>query len=358
MKIEEYPNVRCASSCGREDIQFLDVRSDPFRVYGLYNYREEPTFCRLNRDVAKATNPGVVELNNHTAGGRVRFATDAGVILIRCTMPGVGHMSHMPLSGSGGFDLYVHSDDGHDTFRGVYMPPFDMTNGYEALSWGMGDGKIHTYTIHFPLYNGVNTLEIGLPRGSELLPGADYEPIAPVVYYGSSITQGGCASRPGSCYQNIISAHNNIDHINLGFSGSGRAEDAICHYMAGLNMSVFVMDYDHNAPSPDYLNATHAKLYHIVREANPDLPIIMVSKPDAKVYNDDVMRRSVIYQTYIDAWKAGDRNVSFVDGFTFFEPDYHDLCTVDGCHPNDAGFLGMARVIGYEVNRVLRKTMW
>lgn len=358
MKIEEYQGVVSASSCGREDIQFLDVRSDPFRVYGLYNYRTEPLFCRMNRDTAKAVSSVVDTLVCQTAGGRVRFATDANVILIRCKMPYIIRMPHFPLSGSSGLDLYVHSEDGTDTFQDVYMPPYDMTNGYEALGWGVGDGKVHTYTIHFPLYNPIETLEIGLPRGSVLLPGADYEPIAPIVYYGSSITQGGCASRPGNCYQNIITAHTNIDHINLGLSGNGKAEEVICRYMAGLNMSMFVMDYDHNAPDLDYLMGTHRRLYRFIREANPTIPIIMVSKPDAKVGDIDILRRSVVYQTYLDAWKSGDHLVSFIDGYTFFDPEYHDLCTVDGCHPNDAGFIGMARVIGHEICRILRKTFW
>ena len=132
----------------------------------------------------------------------------------------------------------------------------------------------------------------------------------------------------------------------------------MANYIAGLKMSVFVMDYDHNAPDPEHLEQTHEKFFRIIREKNPDLPVIFVTKPDAPQDENTVRRRNIVFDTYRRAWERGDRNVSFIDGNSLFEPEYHDICTVDGCHPNDAGMVGMARVIGRELSRVLNGRLW
>lgn len=101
----------------------------------------------------------------------------------------------------------------------------------------------------------------------------------PVVYYGSSITQGACASRPGNCYESILSRRLDCDYINLGFSGSAKGEDAIVDYIIGLDMSVFVMDYDYNAPTPEHLEKTHSKMFKAIRAEHPTLPIIIMPRP-------------------------------------------------------------------------------
>lgn len=359
MKIEELDkNLLVEKTFDRDDVVFMDVRKAPFKLYGLYKPEEGEEFIRIPSDLARETNEGVAFLAYHTAGGRVRFKTNSPFIAIRAKMKEITRFPHMPMTGVSGFDLYQHTSDGRDTFFNMFTPPVDMTDGYQQISPAINDGEMHTYTIHFPLYNVVSSLEIGLQAGAELEAGDDYLPIAPVVYYGSSITQGGCASRPGNAYQNIISARNNIDHINLGFSGSARGEECMAKYIASLDMSCFVMDYDHNAPNVAHLEATHEKFFRIIREAHPDLPVIFVTKPDARVNEDAIARRNVVYTTYHNAYAAGDRNVSFVDGYSFFEPEYHDICTVDGCHPNDAGFVGMARVLGREITRAMNHRLW
>jgi hypothetical protein len=103
-------------------------------------------------------------------------------------------------------------------------------------------------------------LYIGLQEGAKVEGGLKYRSELPVYYYGSSITQGACSSRPGNAYQSIISRRQNLDFVNLGFSGSGRAEEIIANYMAEQKMLAFVCDYDHNAPNPEYLNDTHCRL--------------------------------------------------------------------------------------------------
>ena len=128
---------------------------------------------------------------------------------------------------------------------------------------------MRTVTVNMPLYNGVQKLYIGVEKGASLQAAAPYT-APPVVYYGSSITQGGCASRPGSCYENIIHTKWDVDHINLGFSGNARAEDTMMEYIASLSMSVFVYDYDYNAFDSEYYAKTHYKGYLTVREKHPE----------------------------------------------------------------------------------------
>ena len=117
-------------------------------------------------------------------------------------------------------------------------------------------------------------------------------------------------------------------------------------YLASLDMSVFVCDYDHNAPSEEHLAATHWPLYCAMRKAKPDLPIILISAPDV-LHNPDwfAPRREIVRATYLRAKEAGDENIYWIDGGELFAGEDADSCTVDGCHPNDLGFYQMARAI-------------
>jgi len=174
-----------------------------------------------------------------------------------------------------------------------------------------------------------------------------------VVAESSSITQGACASRPGNCYQNIITRRLDCDYINLGFSGSAKAEPEIAEYIAGLDMSLFVYDYDHNATKLEYLQDTHERMFKTIRERQPDLPIVMVSKPAPKPTEAVIKRRDVIMQTYLNARAAGDEKVWFVDGSTMLQLFGGDNGTVDGVHPNTLGMMCMAQTIGDVMARIL-----
>ncbi len=346
-------NLTVETALGVNDVVFRDVRTDPFEIYGLYEPRRPGAFRRLPDEVAEGTNPGVVELNTHTAGGRIRFSTDSPYVALRVKMPGVCRMPHMPLTGSSGFDLYLDdpASSGSRYFR-TFIPPMDMQTGYESIIH-FGSRKTRYVTINFPTYNPVTELYLGLADGSSLGRGMAYRDLPPVVYFGSSITQGGCSSRPGNTYQAVIGRRFNLDHLNLGFSGNGRAEGKIVDYLAHLPMCAFVSDYDHNAWNADYLWKTHYPLYRAIRDANPDLPYIIISRPDFFVDPECPARRGAAYDTYRRAREEGDRHVYWIDGESFFRGEYEDMCTVDTCHPNDFGFARMAAVIGCELERAL-----
>jgi len=358
MKISDIDkNLAVESGLNLSDAVWFDSKEAPFRIHGIHRAEPGKLFLRMPHETAKATSAGVYLLNQHTAGGRIRFRTNAGYIAIRAEMPDGGIMPHMTIAGTGGFDLY--KNDGREyCYENTFMP------GGSIGSYGSSravDGKWHTYTINMPLYAAVKEVYIGLPRDAEIEPAEDYTYTKPILYYGSSITQGGCASRPGNAYQAMISRRFDSDYINLGFSGNAKAEDVMIEYLASVDSSVFVCDYDHNAPNADHLEATHEKLVRAYREAHPETPIIVVSRPDYTpekgAYDagrrEDERRRMIVRATWEKLAAEGDKNIHYIDGAHLFDGAFRDSCTVDGCHPNDLGFFRMAQVIGDEIEKHL-----
>lgn len=348
-KIEDADkNLKVSTTLEEKDIAFFDVSEPPFDIYGIMH--TDTGFCRVPKAVADNVNDGVKFLSTNTAGGRVRFKTDSPYVAISAKMPYITRFAHMPLTGIAGFDMYIY-ESGECRFAHTYVPPYDMTNGYDSIYYFKTGGE-HEIVLNFPLYNDVSSLLIGVKEGSSLSGGGKYIDKKPVVYYGSSITQGGCASRPGNSYQAIISRALDCDYINLGFSGSARAEDAIAEYIAELDMSCFVYDYDHNAPDAAHLEKTHEKMFKTIRTAQPNLPIIMVTMPLETDMDEIDKRREIIYRTYRNALDGGDKNVYFINGYDFYKMS-GDSGTVDGCHPNDLGFWQMADTMLPIIRKVL-----
>ncbi len=354
-------NFATTQHIDENDIVFYDVRKEPFKIYGLYDPKSGNIFKRLPDEVGTEVSKSVNWIYKHTAGGRVRFCTDSWRIAIRCHMPNVGLMSHMPLLGSSGFDLYEDSPTGsRSIYRGSFIPPKDMTNGYEA-EIVFSERRMRYFTINFPLYNNVSSLDVGIQCDAFLGAGLEYRNSSPVVYYGSSITQGGCASRPGNSYQNFISARMGLDYVNLGFSGGCCAEKLMIEYLASIDMCAFVCDYDHNSPNPDHLRQTHLPLYKAIRATHSKIPYIIMSRPDVhKNCNreDSALRRDAIIDTYRYARSNGDDNVYYIDGEGIFKGEYEDACTVDGVHPNDIGFMFMADTLCCTFERIMADGKW
>ncbi len=352
-------NFKVETTLKETDIVWYDIKNAPVDVYGFYNYKNEPIFRRTPHKVAAATSANVERLHTNTSGGRVRFFTDSPYIAIKSEMPsGPVHKSHMSLLATSGFDLYADFCSG-SVYSGSFIPPQKMKDGYESIIYPALRAQPEYFTINFPLYNNVANLYIGIKEGSVLKEGKKYTFDTPVVFYGSSITQGACASRPGNMYENFISRRYDTNYLGLGFSGSCKGEDAIVEYMTTLDMSVFVSDYDHNAPDTQHLLSTHMRVYEKIREKHPTLPYIMISRPGyhryAHSYADAVQRRDIVYKSYITAINSGDKNVYFIDGERLFGGECRDACTSDGVHPNDLGFYRMADVIGSVIKPLLRK---
>ena len=351
-------NFAVNTNIDKIDIVYRDAREDCFKMYGLIAPNKEngnDCYVRVPQDVAKATNDGTYWNNRFTAGGRLRFRTNSDYFAIHAENNDKNaHMSHMPDSGFKNFDLYEKIGG-----KELFVKAFICANSVQDLVYDFREkGVMHEVTLNFPLYNGIEKLAIGLQEGAVIEEPTPYINEKPVVFYGSSITQGGCASRPGTCYQGYITRRFNLDYINLGFSGSSRGDKAMVEYMAGLDMSIFVLDYDHNAPNPEHLEKTHYYVYKSIRDSHPDIPIVMVSKPDFfNIFNvEDTQKRfNTIKNTYDTAIANGDKNVYLIDGRTFLE-DYPDAeGSVDGCHPTDLGFYFMGKKIGDVIGEILAK---
>ena len=329
-------NLAVQTSIQREGLCFYDVRQAPFRTDGVF--WENGMFRRMPEAVAKTVSEGVHMLHSHRAGGRVCFVTDSPYVAIKTEyIP--SKMPHFALSGSAGFDMYERYEE-EFRYAGTFMPPVDVENGYESVI-DFAECRERYITINLPLYSPVIKLYIGLKDGAVLKEAPEYRVKKPVVYYGSSITQGGCASKPGSSYQSILSRRFDCDYINLGFSGSARGEDEMVDYIKGLDMSVFVMDYDYNAPSAEHLDQTHNKMFKAIRAAHPTLPIVIMPRPKYYLTEKEKIRHQIIYRTYLEAKAAGDENVYFISGRKLMEM-VGDNGTVDGAHPTDSGFFSMA----------------
>lgn len=342
-------NFAVSADFGRDDIRFFDVKKTPEYLFGLVF--DENYFYRMPKEFAASVSAEVASLNRNTSGGRIRFCTNSPFVAISVKRDKIGLLPHMPLSGTSGFDLYV---DGR--FVGSFIPPSKDGAPYDRILYFGDDGMSeHEIMIHFSLYFRVENVYVGVQEDATLRAPAPYTPDRPVVFYGSSITQGGCVSRPGLSYPAYISRWLGCDYVNLGFSGNAKGEPAMADYIASLDPAVLVMDYDYNAPTYEHLEATHYAFYERFRAQCPHAPVVMVSSPSVRWHPEMIARRDLIRAHYEKAVAAGDDRVFFVDGETLMGGDDWDSCTVDGCHPNDIGHYLMAKGIAPAVREALQK---
>ena len=353
MRIDQIDkNFEIKSQITEPDLVWYPIDEAPFSIHGVLYDESCGRYLRIPNDVAKSVSQGVSQGNTWTTGGRVRFKTNSSYIAITAKIQQPWFISQMSRAGMSGFDIY-RDLDGKQTYFRTFLPPESWEDGYAGGTRTYGE--LTDYTIYFPQYSGFEKLFIGLKKDAILEAAEPYENTLPIVYYGSSITCGGCASRPGNNYPAFLSRRLNTDYINLGFSGNAKGEHEMAQYISDLKMKLLVIEYDSNAPSVEWLENTHYPFFKTIREANPDLPIVMISHCaalHAVSYEmngggwgsfDD--RRAVIKNTYLRAKADGDENVYFVDGREIFKGDEWDAVTVEGVHPNDFGFMRFAQYL-------------
>ncbi len=341
--ITEIDRNFAALTVEQDGMRTWDVRKAPFSIHGLYRPEVGGVFRRMPQEVADTVNDGVKDFCRLTAGGHIRFKTDSKRFVLKWRAPYFCDFPHMPRTGTAFFDLYANGQHIH-TF--IPNDPQETADGLlaEAMVTLPFDG-MNDIVIYFPLYNAVYDLSLALEEQATVLPADPYAHTLPIVYYGSSITHGGCVSRAGMAYPAILQRRLNTETVNLGFSGSCRAEPAMADYIATLPMRVFVYDYDHNAPDPAFLEATHEPFFKQVRKQRPDLPIVMVSAAEAYLPGGWDVRREIIRRTYENAVASDDKNVYFLDGHTFYDGAGGRDCLVDNTHPNDLGMWCMANAM-------------
>lgn len=327
----------------------------PLRIYGLWGKNEEGVFTRMPREVAERTSRKVGLLYTNTAGARLRFATDSAFLAIGANYPPMIFSSprSAALSGAGafGFDLYVDGEHfrtllPQGTVQRGSVVSFDIEDGRFESMVSFGEKKMRQFTLCFPSFVNVSDLYVGLEQGATLTAAEPYVNDLPVVFYGSSITQGACASRAGNTYPNILSRKFNFDYLNLGFAGACKAEDAIIDYLCQLPMQMLVYDYDHNAPSVEYLKSTHLPALRRLRKAHPDIPIVLLSKPNIHTGKEQALERmKIVEESYEALQKESAAPVHFVNGQKIFESCDREMMTIDGTHPTDLGFYCMATAL-------------
>ncbi len=287
----------------------------------------------------------VWNLSRNSAGLCVRFRTASPAIHCRWTNTSARlAMPHMPATGVSGVDLYVRDEKGNWRWLSVGQPKEGATHT-AALVTGL-PAKERDYCLYLPLYNGVSAVEIGVAAGSDLaqLKRNDASSL-PIVFYGTSITQGGCASRPGMVHTAILGRRLDRPVINLGFSGNGKMEAAVTDCLVDINAAVFVIDCLPNMTAAEVTSNT-APLVATLRKAHPTTPIVLAEDrtySDAFLKNDRAQRnatsRAALKKIFAEL-QTQDKNLHYLAGDQQLGADGED--TVDGSHPTDLGFLRMA----------------
>ena len=337
-------------------MRIYKLTDSPIRLYGLNVIDpDKGYFWRLTPDIMEKM-PQYADAGKRSVGGRARFITDSPSITIRMELKTLYVDRCICLTGSAGADVYYGI--GFESRFAGYIAPSNYDESSKVIEAKIKkDAKPEMVTINLPRNEQLASLEIGIEDDANIYEPVEYKVSKPIIYYGSSITEGGCAPRPGTQYTSILSRWLDADYFNYGFSGRAKGELEFAEYIAlHKDISLFVYDYDHNAPTPEHLSSTHEPFFKKVREAHKDIPIIMMSRPDFdRDPKDSIERRNIIYRTYINARNAGDNNVYFIDGIQFFGNTGRSECTVDGCHPNALGFMRMAETIYPLASKLLAK---
>lgn len=313
-------------------------------------------FTRIPADLQGVVRKAVWDLGQNSAGLAVRFRTNSKCIGAAWKPLNNFGMSHMTPTGVRGLDLYSLTD-GQWLFVGAGQP--NGKNSRNVFIRKM-NGDMREYIMYLPLYDGVIDLAIGIdstaviekPQVVDLVPSARN---LPIVFYGTSVTQGGCATRPGMAYPSIIGRELHRETINLGFSGNGRMDKCLGEKIAGIPASMFVIDCLANCTSQIVKDSTEHFIRAIV-EANPDVPVLMVSNYcypyqylDAQ-FHKDTQEENAIWKEFARKFRKEGYNVRYIDAYAKgnmkkspIGPDHEG--TVDGVHMTDLGFQRFAKFL-------------
>ena len=355
-KVDYQMNFQNAS---KEGFTWYTVDEKDFVLDGLYWYTPGKAFRRLPEDVH--ISEGVDYLAWHTAGVMLRFCSDAQEIRIDAKIKSSGDVcDHITRDCVAGFDTYVGSHTAKFYAKNTRFDPF--LDEYTVPIFKVEEKKMREFTIHFPLFGHPEKVLIGLPEGTKILPPSPWRDPRPVVVYGTSIQQGGCASRPGMCHTNIMSRLLDRPFLNFGFSGSGRCEAEMAQILAEIeDPAMYVIDCDANT-GPEKLRERLPVFVDILREKHPETPILLVSQTlfaaemlGSQEYTGRRLAFTTIHRGELARRRQmGDNNIFFLDGTTLYGPDPSE-CTVDGAHATDLGFYNIAHRMAPEIEHILAR---
>lgn len=337
----------------KQDVLWYDI--ELLTVEGRGWKETKAKYDRLPGKAEGFVRPPVWGLSHHSAGIAVRFKTDATTIRARWSVLSERlAMPHMPATGVSGLDLYVKVD-GRWRWLSVGQPRAYPENTV-TLANGVPPG-MREYMLYLPLYNGVSSVAVGISKQNEMRRSPRETHLKPVVFYGTSITQGGCASRPGMVHTAILGRRLNRPIINLGFSGNGRMEQELADLLAELDVATYVIDCLPNMGADD-VKARVEPLVRTIRKAHLDTPIVLVedrSYTDSFLVASKRQRNEESRAQLLAAFKRlqddGVAGLHYIEGEQQLGDDGE--ATVDSSHPTDLGFVRMADVF----EPVLRKAL-
>ncbi len=314
-------------------------------------------YDRLPARAEGVVRDAVWNLSRHASGIAVRFVTDATTIHCRWALTSERlAMPHMPATGASGVDLYVRDEQG--TWRWLSCGKPEKQTNTAQLVTGIPAGT-REYLLYLPLYNGVSSIEIGISKEDSLSPAPlrSADRARPIVFYGTSITHGASASRPGMTHPAILGRRFDRPIINLGFSGNGRMESEVVNFIAELDAAVFVIDCLPNITAAEVRQRTKPCV-EILRKAHPDTPILLV---EDRSYADSFLvtakrqrnltSRAALREVFEELRSAGDAQLYYLEGEHLLGDDNEG--TVDTSHPTDLGFMRQADAFAAALGPIL-----
>jgi len=303
-------------------------------------------YDRLPAKAKEVVRNPVWRLGTNTAGLTVHFCTNSTKVLVKWTVRYDNSMWHMTDCGIRGVDLYM-DDNGLWRYAGSGSPGSGKSYKREILK-GL-DGEMHQFALNLPLYDGVDTLWIGVEEGSILNSAGNFEG-RPIVIYGTSIQQGGCASRPGMAASNILSRKLNREVINLGFSGNGRMEMELAKLIAEIDASAYIFDCLPNLHNLELIYPRYVEFIHYIRQERPDIPIFLVETATtvkSAIVSDDKIQldrqNEELGKAFNTLKSEGVKKLYLITGDDLIGSDGEG--TVDGVHYTDLGFMRYAEKI-------------
>ena len=346
-----------------ENVEWRNALDSSFQLYGFYWIKEDKKYRRLSTksiDILDKICPKINWLAGNTAGGQIHFWTDSSKLSIRVKLTGPVDLSVMTRTAQGGFDCYIG-----DNFKDLKFIDSariqNLQTEYEYVFFENLPGK-KLVVLNFPLYTGVESCFIGLDENAMIKKAKSFNDKNRIVMYGTSITQGGCASRPGLQYTNFLSRVMKREILNFGFSGNAFGEKEVANEIAKVkDVSLFVIDYEANAGTNGKLALTLDTFIDTIRSYHPTVPIAVVSRIPYildSLKSDLGKNRLKIKEFQIETVKKyqskGDSAVHFIDGSVLLGPVTHE-CTVDSVHPNDLGFYFMTTNFAKAFKKILKK---
>lgn len=332
------------------------INATNFELIGKGFTDTENIYDRLPASLNGKTRPAVWWLSKNCSGLAIRFRTNSSIIAAKWEVTGDVVMNHFAPSGIKGLDLYGLKN-GKWQFVNSARPSGKTTM---ATIIEHMPGEDMEYMLYLPLYDGLVNLEIGVSVTATIgLPTID-SPKAekPVVFYGTSITQGGCASRAGMAYPNQLSRMLDRQIVNLGFSGNGQLDLEIAEVMADIDASCFVMDCLPNVTVAQ-MNEKYAQFLEIIRKKKPDVPILLVETIlFPHMYFDQTMflllhqKNEVLKGIYAHQKKKKDKNIYYIKADKLIGNDFE--ATVDGIHLTDLGSFRISESLYPRIRKIIK----